>query len=106
MTEYVITEVGRHQWLVFADRQSIAFCASENEAVEMMTEHSGSNSQSRAAIWFGCDAARSRRKMTASRGIPAISAVAIDSWERLHRQTVLIPPASSASSRAAAIAIK
>ena len=59
MTEYVITEVGRHQWLVFADRQSLAFCASENEAVEMMTEHSGSNSQSRAAIWFGCDAARS-----------------------------------------------
>jgi hypothetical protein len=39
MTEYVITEVGRHQWLVFADRQSIAFCASENEAVMVMTEH-------------------------------------------------------------------
>jgi hypothetical protein len=34
MTEYVITEVGRHQWLVFADRQSIAFCADENEAVK------------------------------------------------------------------------
>ena len=40
MTEYVITEVGRHQWLVFADRQSIAFCADENEAVKAMTEHS------------------------------------------------------------------
>jgi len=25
MTEYVIKEVGRHQWLVFADRQSIAY---------------------------------------------------------------------------------
>jgi hypothetical protein len=40
MTEYVITEVGHHQWLVFADRQSIAFCADENEAVKAMTEHS------------------------------------------------------------------
>lgn len=40
MTEYVITEVGRHQWLVFADRQSIAFCADENEAVKTMAEHS------------------------------------------------------------------
>jgi hypothetical protein len=30
MTEYVIKEVGRHQWLVFADRQSIAVCADEN----------------------------------------------------------------------------
>jgi len=37
MTEYVITEVGRHQWLVFADRQSITFCADENEAVKAMT---------------------------------------------------------------------
>ena len=77
MTEYVITEVGRHQWLVFADRQSIAFCASENEAVMVMTEHSARNSRSRgsssAAIWFGCDA-----KTTANHGIPAISASAID----------------------------
>jgi hypothetical protein len=48
--------------------KALPFAASENEAVEMMTEHRGSNSQSRAAIWFGCDAARSRRKMTASRG--------------------------------------
>jgi hypothetical protein len=40
MTEYVITEVGRHQWLLFADRQSIAFCADENAAVKAMTEHS------------------------------------------------------------------
>ena len=40
MTEYVIREIGRHQWLVFADRQSIALCADENEAVKVMTEHS------------------------------------------------------------------
>ena len=47
MTEYVITEVGHHQWLVFADRQSIAFCADENEAVKAMTEHSALNRRSR-----------------------------------------------------------
>jgi hypothetical protein len=40
MTEYVIREVGLNQWLVFADRQSIAFCADEDEAVKAMTEHS------------------------------------------------------------------
>jgi hypothetical protein len=47
MTEYVITEVGHHQWLVFADRQSIAFCADENEAVKAMTKHSALNRRSR-----------------------------------------------------------
>jgi hypothetical protein len=47
MTEYVITEVGHHQWLVFADRQSIAFCADENEAMKAMTEHSARHRRSR-----------------------------------------------------------
>ena len=47
MTEYVITEVGHHQWLVFADRQSIAFCADETEAVKAMTEHSARDRRSR-----------------------------------------------------------
>jgi hypothetical protein len=47
MTKYVITEVGHHQWLVFADRQSIAFCADENEAVKAMIEHSALNRRSR-----------------------------------------------------------
>ena len=46
MTEYVIKEVGRHQWLVFADRQSIAVCADENQAVKLMTEHSAARSRS------------------------------------------------------------
>jgi hypothetical protein len=32
---------------VFADRQSIAFCADENEAVKAMTEHSALNRRSR-----------------------------------------------------------
>ncbi|MCP3466693.1 hypothetical protein [Bradyrhizobium sp. CCGUVB23] len=40
MTEYVIREVGSRQWLVFADRRCIAFCANENEAVKAMNGHS------------------------------------------------------------------
>jgi hypothetical protein len=40
MTEYAIKEISLHQWLVFADRQSIAWCADEDEAVKVMTEHS------------------------------------------------------------------
>jgi hypothetical protein len=40
MTEYVIKEVSLHQWLVFADRNCIAFCADEKEAVSAMNGHS------------------------------------------------------------------
>jgi hypothetical protein len=47
MTEYAITEVGHHQWLAFADQQSIAFCADKNKAVKAMTEHSARNRRSR-----------------------------------------------------------
>jgi hypothetical protein len=47
MTEYVIREIGLHQWLVFADRRSVAFCTDENEAVKAMREHSARNRQSR-----------------------------------------------------------
>jgi hypothetical protein len=50
MTEYVIREIGLHQWLVFADRQSVAFCTDENEAVKAMSEHSARNRQSRASV--------------------------------------------------------
>jgi hypothetical protein len=52
MTEYEIREIGRHQWLVFADRQSIALCADENEAVKAMTEHSARSRQSGTPL--GC----------------------------------------------------
>jgi hypothetical protein len=54
MTEYVIKEVGRHQWLVFADRQSIAVCADENEAVKFITEHSAAKSRSRNSADDNC----------------------------------------------------
>ena len=46
MTEYVIKEVGRHQWLVFANQQSIAVCADENEALKLVTEHGAARSRS------------------------------------------------------------
>jgi len=48
MTEYVIKEVGRHQWLVFANRQSIAVCADENEALKLIVEHSVASRRSPA----------------------------------------------------------
>jgi len=41
---------GHHQWLVFADRQSIAFCADENETVKALTERSALNRRSRESI--------------------------------------------------------
>ena len=40
MTEYIIREVGLHQWLLFADRESIAICTTEDEAVKVMIEDS------------------------------------------------------------------
>jgi hypothetical protein len=46
MTEYVIKEVSLYQWLVFADRNCIAFCADEKEAVKAMNEHSQRGHQS------------------------------------------------------------
>jgi hypothetical protein len=50
MTEYVIREIDCHHWLVFADRQSIALCADENEAVKAMTEHSARSRQSGTSV--------------------------------------------------------
>ena len=40
MTEYIIKEVGLHQWILFADRESIALCTTENEAENLMMEDS------------------------------------------------------------------
>jgi hypothetical protein len=50
MTEYVIKEVSLHQWLVFADRDCIAFCADEEEAVKAMNEDSLSGRRSLNSI--------------------------------------------------------
>jgi hypothetical protein len=47
MTEYIIKEVGRHQWLVFADRKSIALCTDENTALRLMADHSAAKQADR-----------------------------------------------------------
>ncbi len=39
MTEYVVKEIGR-QWIVYADRVSIAACADEELAVKLIIEDS------------------------------------------------------------------
>ena len=44
MTEYIIREVALHQWLLFADRESLALCTTENEAVNLMMEDSARRS--------------------------------------------------------------
>ena len=67
MTEYSIQEVGLHQWLLFADRQSIALCASENEAVKVMTEHSVNSRRSRDLL------ASLKKKNALRRGTPSPS---------------------------------
>jgi hypothetical protein len=39
MTEYTVKEIG-HQWIVYADRQSIATCADETSALKLIAEDS------------------------------------------------------------------
>ena len=39
MTEYTVKEVG-HQWIVYADRQSIGACANEASALKLIAEDS------------------------------------------------------------------
>jgi hypothetical protein len=39
MTEYTVKEIG-HQWIVYADRLSIAACADEASALKLIAEDS------------------------------------------------------------------
>jgi len=39
MTEYTVKEIG-HQWIVYADRLSIAACADEHSALKVIAEDS------------------------------------------------------------------
>ncbi|GAC1516598.1 MAG: hypothetical protein NVS1B11_37760 [Terriglobales bacterium] len=39
MTEYVVKEVSKSLWMVFADRRSVGVCVDENEALKLMAEH-------------------------------------------------------------------
>jgi hypothetical protein len=43
MTEYIIREIGPRHWLLLADRQGIAVCANESEAMQLMEKHSAAN---------------------------------------------------------------
>jgi hypothetical protein len=46
MTEYTIKEIG-HQWMVYADRLSIAACADEASALKLIAEDSAAKSLAR-----------------------------------------------------------
>jgi hypothetical protein len=46
MTEYTVKEIG-HQWIVYADRLSIAACADEASALKLMAEDSAASSATR-----------------------------------------------------------
>jgi hypothetical protein len=46
MTEYTVKEIG-HQWIVYADRLSIAACADEASALKLMAEDSVASSGTR-----------------------------------------------------------
>jgi hypothetical protein len=64
MTEYVVKEIGR-QWIVYADRVSIAACADEESALVLIAEHSatkkavrkptGSDVSENMLAWTGAD---------------------------------------------------
>jgi hypothetical protein len=46
MTEYTVKEIGR-QWIVYADRRSIAACDDEASALKLIAEDSAANNAAR-----------------------------------------------------------
>jgi hypothetical protein len=46
MTEYTVKEIG-HQWIVYADRRSIAACDDEASALKLIAEDSAANKAAR-----------------------------------------------------------
>jgi predicted DNA-binding helix-hairpin-helix protein len=59
MTEYTVKEIG-HQWIVYADRLSIAACADEDSALKLIAEDSAANSALRKLA--GIRQAKTRRR--------------------------------------------
>ena len=51
MTEYVVKEIGR-QWIVYADRVSIAACADEESAIKLIIEDSAAKNATRRSTAF------------------------------------------------------
>ena len=60
MTEYTVKEIG-HQWIVYADRQSIATCADETSALKLMAEDSAANGVTRKSRVQGFTASKNPR---------------------------------------------
>jgi hypothetical protein len=52
MTEYTVKEIG-HQWMVYADRQSIGACADEDSALKLIAEDSAANGATRKSTVRG-----------------------------------------------------
>ena len=52
MTEYSVKEIG-HQWIVYADRLSIAACADEDSALKLIAEDSAANGATRKSTVRG-----------------------------------------------------
>jgi hypothetical protein len=61
MTEYTVKEIG-HQWIVYADRLSIAACADEDSALKLIAEDSAANSALRKSAVNGFRQAKTRRR--------------------------------------------
>jgi hypothetical protein len=57
MTEYTIKEIG-HQWMVYADRQSIGACADEESALKLIAQDSAANGATRKSTIRGITASR------------------------------------------------
>jgi hypothetical protein len=57
MTEYSVKEIG-HQWIVYADRLSIADCADEASALKLIAEDSATNRATRKSTVCGIRASK------------------------------------------------
>jgi hypothetical protein len=58
MTEYTVKEIG-HQWIVYADRLSIAACADEASALKLIAEDSAANCATRKSTVHDIRASKS-----------------------------------------------
>jgi hypothetical protein len=59
MTEYTVKEIG-HQWMVYADRKSIAACADEAAALKLIAEDSAAKFAMRKSTVHGTSASEQR----------------------------------------------
>jgi hypothetical protein len=57
MTEYIVKEIS-HQWIVYADRQSIGACADEASALKLIAEDSAAKSAIRKSTVRGIRASK------------------------------------------------